>query len=132
MNILAPARRRARLVHWQAERRPAVGVPRRSDQDAVGRANGNVRMALATPAVFAGGWRPGWIDATTLTAGPRRRAESQARRRLQPALESRLRMVAGRPSRPQADQPLAPAGSVYFFKTTDDRASLAAALAPAG
>lgn len=76
-----------------------------------------LRLLLATPALFADGWRPGWLDADTLEGCP-------------PGLESlRLKLVACALDRwqplsgwdlakqkPRAVRRLTNAGAVYWFE----------------
>lgn len=83
------------------------------------RGAGHVRMALATPARFAHGWRPGWLDAAFVGTPP-----------FVPGI--RLRLVAAAVPRriggsgwdyekkqPKAARWLVPAGAVYFFEVVE-------------
>lgn len=73
-----------------------------------------VRMQLATPAAFAGGWRPGWIEARSLEG-----AWNGVRLKLVAAAVGRREAVSGwdlRTRQEKAVKPLAPAGSTYFFQ----------------
>ena len=78
------------------------------------------RMVLATPALFAGGWKPGWLN-EDLSGCP-------------PGLGVRLRLVSAAVKRreavsgwdyekrgPKAVRWMAPAGSVYFFEVIDEQ-----------
>jgi len=84
-----------------------------------------LRLILATPALFAGGWKPGWLDDRLEGAPPSA-----------PALRLRLRAVAldrwqavsgwdlaadGR-GKPRAVRRLVPAGTVYWFEVLDGAA----------
>jgi CRISPR-associated protein Cmr3 len=75
-----------------------------------------VRLALMTPAAFDGGWRPGWLDVSTLTGKP-------------PGAAVQLRLIAAAVSKPVVQsgwdivrrapkglRRLVPAGSVYWFE----------------
>jgi CRISPR-associated protein Cmr3 len=79
-----------------------------------------IRLILATPALFRGGWRPGWIDAQDLTGSPPGCPE--LRLRLHAAAVERWQAVSGwdlLENRPKAVRRLAPAGSVYWFEVLD-------------
>jgi CRISPR-associated protein Cmr3 len=82
-----------------------------------------VRMILATPAVFAGGWKPGWLDEHLEGSPP----GCRLRLRLMGACVDRWRPVSGwslePPRGPKAIRRLAPAGSVYFFEVADGEAA---------
>ena len=75
-----------------------------------------LRLVLATPAIFAGGWRPGWLDDSLEGSPP---GLSGARLRLVAAAVGRREPVSGWDlvhRRPKAARFMAPAGSVYFFE----------------
>jgi CRISPR-associated protein Cmr3 len=81
-----------------------------------------VRMVLITPAIFSGGWKPGWAggappgaEGLTLT--------------LKAACVSRREAISGwdyAAHGPKALRWMAPAGSVYFFQAQGDTSQLAA------
>lgn len=78
-----------------------------------------IRMVLATPAVFTGGWRPGWIDEATLTGTPPGAGDLTLK--LVSAIVERWRPLSGwslekgkRGAKPI--KRVVPAGSVYFFE----------------
>lgn len=80
-----------------------------------------VRMFLATPAVFSGGWKPGWLD-STLTGSPP--FALNLKLRLVSAAVRRHEAVSGWDYRENQRGPkpvrwLAPAGSVYFFEVLE-------------
>ena len=80
-----------------------------------------VRMQLATPAVFADGWRPGWIDARSLEG-----QWNDVRLKLICAAVGRREAVSGwdfQTRKPKAVKWLAPAGSTYFFQVLGDTAA---------
>ena len=58
-----------RLVHWQRDDSVAVWKCPETVKSALQDAN-RIRMVLATPAIFEHGWRPGWLDGTTLIGKP--------------------------------------------------------------
>ncbi|GAB4108393.1 MAG: hypothetical protein Kow001_05380 [Acidobacteriota bacterium] len=101
-----------------------------------------IRWVLATPAVFEGGWRPGWVCGQTgavclRVETPRQAGESRGawRERLESAPEIRARLVAvcsdkpvafsgwetvpapnGGKTGPKPTRLAVPAGSVYYFE----------------
>lgn len=101
-----------------------------------------VRMLLVSPAIFSGGWRPGWLDPSSLQGEPP--IADAPTLRLVAASVSRWRAVSGwsyesvsipgsssnaptvfRPG-PKAIRRMTPAGSVYFFEVVSgDAARLA-------
>ena len=115
-----------------------------------------VKWTLLTPAIFAGGWRPGWIDADTFEVQLRRieRKERAARRKARregrkfdpttdnaAAIPARLVSVCLGRAQPvtgwdlvhhsaKPTQLAVPAGSVFYFEcpTPGDAAALAEAL----
>ena len=74
-----------------------------------------VCMYLATPAVFAGGWRPGWLDPESLEGEIH---GTSLKLRLRGAAVGRWQPVSGWSYELPGPKPirrLVPAGSVYFF-----------------
>ncbi|HZU05388.1 MAG TPA: type III-B CRISPR module-associated protein Cmr3 [Chloroflexota bacterium] len=87
-------------------------------------ASGRVKLVLATPALFAQGWLPAWVDPATLEtrAGqPPLRLVAAAVPRGE--LIGSFDLVAGKP-RPA--RRAVPAGSVYFFEEREPGAAAAA------
>ncbi|MCL4514097.1 MAG: type III-B CRISPR module-associated protein Cmr3 [Firmicutes bacterium] len=78
-----------------------------------------IRMLLVTPAIFRGGWLPGWLDSETLEGSPP--GAQNLRLRLRGASTGRWRAVSGwsmergHPG-PKPIRRLVPSGSVYFFE----------------
>lgn len=88
-----------------------------------------VRMQLATPACFSGGWRPGWLDSDLVGSPP---GLPDVRLQLVAAAVPRREAVSGwdlAARGPKATRWLAPAGSVYYF---DVRAGDPSALTGSG
>lgn len=89
---------------------------------------GRVRMQLVTPALFAGGWRPGWLDEQLEGTPP---GLDSLRLRLVGAAVKRREPVSGWVLNMRGPKPvrwMAPAGSVYFFEVlSGDPALLAEA-----
>lgn len=75
-----------------------------------------VRLVLATPAVFAGGWRPGWLTGSP----PRGRVPgTEVEVELVAAVVDRWRPLSGwdlARNRAKRLRRMAPAGSVYFLR----------------
>ncbi len=88
--------------------------------DMPGIIDGNLRLVLATPAMFNNGWLPDWINAETLTGIiPGTKATVQ----LISAVTERWQPVSGWSyergnTGPKPMRRAVPAGSVYFFKIT--------------
>ncbi len=76
-----------------------------------------IRIILATPAIFAGGWRPGWLDEKTLEGTPP--SCVALRLRLRAFAAPRWQPVSGwdlEKKQPRAVRRMIPAGSVYWFE----------------
>jgi len=82
-----------------------------------------VRMLLASPAPFTGGWLPGWLERRggRFVGTP---PGNETELRLVSAVVGRWQPISGwsiekgKPQGPKALRRMAPAGSVYFFETT--------------
>jgi CRISPR-associated protein Cmr3 len=91
-------------------------------EDFHGIIEGNLRLVLASPAVFANGWFPDWIDSETLTGII---PNTNVHVKLISAVTERWQPVSGwsyERSNSLRHKPMrraVPAGSVYFFKITD-------------
>ncbi|MBM3493953.1 MAG: type III-B CRISPR module-associated protein Cmr3 [Armatimonadetes bacterium] len=80
-----------------------------------------IRMALVTPAIFAGGWKPGW-------AGGSPPGLNGPKLTLKAACVPRREAVSGwdyAARGPKAVRWLVPAGSVFFFEAEGDTSALA-------
>jgi len=113
-----------RLVHWHhngdqnlwtcpaAVRKALAGAPR-------------IRMVLATPALFKQGWKPDWLNDQLEGCPPR----TNVKLKLIGVSNGRWKAVSGwslaPPRGPKPIRRMVPAGSVYFFTTTDDTTPLA-------
>ena len=84
-------------------------------------------MVLVTPAVFCGGWKPGWVNEELVGTPP----GANVTLRLVGVSIQRWRAVSGwslanLPGQPRGPKPvkrLVPSGGVYFFETIDGKAS---------
>lgn len=75
----------------------------------------HVRMILATPAIFSGGWKPGWLNDQLQGSPP----GTDVTLKLISAAVKRREAVSGwdyKARGPKAVRWLVPAGSVYFFE----------------
>lgn len=117
-----------RLAFWQTDGKAHStmwGCPRPVAEAL--RRNIRIRMVLATPALFKGGWKPGWLGDDGMGTVP----GSALRVRLRGASLERWKPVSGYslapPVGPKAVRWLVPAGTVYFFDVLDggDAACLA-------
>ncbi|MFN8525419.1 MAG: type III-B CRISPR module-associated Cmr3 family protein [Chloroflexota bacterium] len=113
---LGGERRMARLQPSAA----AWPVPSAQLAAALG-AGSRLRMVLATPGIFRGGWRPGWLDPASLSGAPpgatglRLKLVGAAVGRRVPVSGWDLTANDGRGA-PRAVRYAAPAGSVYFLQ----------------
>ncbi|MDR3020659.1 MAG: type III-B CRISPR module-associated protein Cmr3 [Treponema sp.] len=83
--------------------------------------NSSLRMILATPAIFANGWLPGWIDEETCVG---KIPGTEVKVKLVSAIVPRWEAISGWSyevgnSGPKALRRMTPAGSVYFFDFLD-------------
>jgi len=77
-----------------------------------------VRMVLATPALFKNGWSPGWLDSKNEGYIP----DTQVRVKLESAIIPRWQAISGWDFQQGGAKPIrrmVPAGAVYFFKVLD-------------
>jgi CRISPR-associated protein Cmr3 len=128
LDCLHPLGGERRLAHWQATAREPWQAP-----EAI--VNGleharSVRMVLATPAIFANGWRPGWVGedltCSLLGGAVKMKLTGVAIRRWRPVSGWRLEHSAKWRRGPKAVQRATPAGGVYFFQViSGDAADLA-------
>lgn len=108
-----------RLAHWRHS--PGSADLWRCPQEVSSHLSGSrkVMMALATPAIFSGGWRPGWLN-DDLTGSP---PGGDVKLRLAGVSIGRWRAVSGwslanLPGQPRGPKPvrrMVGAGGVYFF-----------------
>lgn len=121
-----------RLVHWSRRGEPALWQCPEPVRAALAGAR-RIRLVLATAAIFAGGWRPGWLEGSMPEGAPPGAAGIQLK--LVGVASGRWRAVSGwslqplpetgRPG-PKPIRRMVPAGSVYFFEVASgDPASLA-------
>lgn len=121
LDTLHPLGGERRLVHWKSSSSSSLwDCP--SNVRIKLNAETKVRMTLATPAIFAGGWRPGWLLKENLEGSPPR---SSVRLRLVGVCIQRWRAVSGwsyqpvgekKKPGPKAIRRMVPAGGVYFFE----------------
>ncbi|MDY0092892.1 MAG: type III-B CRISPR module-associated protein Cmr3 [Candidatus Vecturithrix sp.] len=79
------------------------------------------KLYLATPAFFARGWLPGWIDPTTLKAC--QSPYSNLQMRLETAIIGKPVRIGGfdmKAGKPKVMRQAVPAGSVYYFTLEGD------------
>lgn len=110
-----------RLVHWRrSEFDDAWACPPDLAEALNDAPKNNICMVLATPAIFRHGWRPGWLDAGSLTGEP---WEGGPMLRLVGVANGRWKAVSGwslaPPRGPKPIRRMVPAGSVYFFEKVD-------------
>jgi len=113
-----------RLAHWESDDKQAGlwSVPAQIRR--VLENTPYLRMVLATPAIFSGGWKPGWLDENLEGIPP----NSRVKLKLISACVERWKPISGWSLEkgkvgPKAIRRLVPAGSVYFFEVLDGKAS---------
>jgi CRISPR-associated protein Cmr3 len=131
LNITHPMGGEHRLAHFKALPAAELLHPPQDIITALSNAQ-SLRMILATPAPFAQGWLPGWLDAKTLTGTPPGLEESGLVLKLKGACVERWKPLSGwsleklkstgKPG-PKPVKRLVPAGSVYFFQVQSGQAS---------
>jgi CRISPR-associated protein Cmr3 len=118
LNRLHPLGGERRLVGWKAN--PSVDWSCPGPVAEALRNAQRVRMVLATPALFAGGWKPQWLQ-VQLTGSP---PEGGPRLKLVGFTIQRWRAVSGwslaEPRGPKPVRRSVPAGGVYFFEVVGD------------
>lgn len=114
-DFIAPIGGERRLAAFKA-----VGDDFMSPDNAVKTVGSNIRMVLASPAIFSKGWLPGWIDDKTMHGVI---PDTGTEVRLVSAVTERWQPVSGwsYEDGSRGPKPLrraVPAGSVYFFEYT--------------
>jgi len=112
LDIWHPLGGERRMVHWKKADSDLWACP--EGINSAIRSTTEVRMVLATPAIFAKGWKPGW-----LTNGLQGELHG-VKLRLVGVSNGRWKAVSGwslaPPRGPKPIRRMVPAGSVYFFK----------------
>jgi len=112
-----------RLVHWQQCPQTVTGwdCPQ-AIRDALAQTT-QVRLILATPAIFAGGWKPGWLNEHLEGTPP----GCSVKLKLVGVSNGRWKAVSGwslaPPRGPKAIRRMVPAGGVYFFTCEKEAAA---------
>jgi CRISPR-associated protein Cmr3 len=123
LNGFHPLGGERRLVHWKANGETASLWTCPTDvADALNSNPKHVRMILATPAIFHGGWKPAWLDARLQGTPP----NSNVALRLVGVCIERWRAVSGWSLQDRGPKPIrrmVPAGGVYFFEVVGGDAS---------
>ena len=80
----------------------------------------NIRMVLATPAIFSGGWMPGWLKEKDGSLQGTPPCSPEITLKLVSACLNHWKPISGwdmENNRPKPVRRIIPAGSVYFFET---------------
>jgi len=110
---------RRRLASWKFEKSTAFEAPEELKKEAGTKKR--VRMVLATPAIFKGGWLPGWLD-ESLEGRPEICSE-KVTLKLESVAIDRWIPVSGwsyEKSAPKSVRRMVPAGGVYFFEVSGE------------
>jgi CRISPR-associated protein Cmr3 len=126
LDTLHPLGGERRLVHWKATSELTAWScpqPLRSELASASR----IRMVLATPAVFGGGWRPAWVNDELVGTPPGAnivlRLVGVTIQRWQAVSGWSLANLPGQPRGPKPVKRLVPAGGVYFFEAVNGSGS---------
>lgn len=115
-----------RLVHWKAVTETSAWPCPKPVRAALASAS-RLRMVLVTPAVFGGGWKPGWLNeelaGTPPGANVTLRLVGVSIQRWRAVSGWSLASLPGQPPGPKPVKRLVPSGGVYFFETIDGKAS---------
>ncbi len=124
LNQMHPMGGERRLIHWQSQQPQDLWQCPEDIKNALD-GTSYVRMTLATPAIFAEGWKPGWLKsgAHGLEGEPpglnvKLHLTGVAIDRWQPLSGWSLEAPVG----PKAVRRMVPAGGTYFFKTDNGNA----------
>jgi len=119
LNAWHPLGGERRIVHWQRNDAAELWTCPEAVKAAL-ETTTQIRMVLTTPAIFDHGWRPGWLDAKTLTGKP---ISDGPTLRLACVSNARWKAVSGwslaPPRGPKPIRRMVPAGSVYFFEKVE-------------
>lgn len=120
LDTLHPIGGERRLAHWRrCADTNAWNCPQQV-RDALAQKR-HVRMALASPAIFAGGWKPAWLDDALVGSPP----GANVTLRLVGLSIQRWKPVSGWSLAGRGPKPvkrMVPAGGVYFFELVDGKA----------
>jgi CRISPR-associated protein Cmr3 len=125
LDTLHPLGGERRLVHWRTTASGVWTCP-----EAVASSltmTQRVRMALATPAIFRGGWKPGWLG-NELTGTPpgtdlTLKLVGASIQRWRAASGWSLAKLSNQPRGPKPVKRMVPAGGVYFFEVVNGTAA---------
>lgn len=118
LNTWHPLGGERRLVHWQhADNEPLWHCPE-AVRLALSKTD-KFRMILTTPAIFANGWKPHWLNEQLEGIPP----GTDVKLKLVGVCNHRWKAVSGwslaPPRGPKAIRRMVPAGSVYFFQKVE-------------
>jgi CRISPR-associated protein Cmr3 len=126
LDTLHPLGGERRLVHWKTATETGAWYCPEKIRDALNAAR-RVRMALTTPAIFSGGWKPGWLNDDLVGAPPgvsiTMRLVGVNIQRWKAVSGWSLAELPGQPRGPKPVKRMVPAGGVYFFEILEGDAS---------
>ena len=125
LDRLHPLGGERRLAHWKKVASPPWGCP--AAVSAALEQSSRVRMVLTTPAIFAQGWKPGWLN-DQLTGSPwsgglKLKLVGVCTPRWRAVSGWSLAVLANQPRGPKPVRRMVPAGGVYFFEVVGGSAA---------
>jgi CRISPR-associated protein Cmr3 len=126
LDALHPLGGERRLAHWQATADANAWKCPQEIRDALAKTK-QVRMVLATPAIFSDGWKPGWLDEALKGSLPgtniRVHLVGVSIQRWKAVSGWSLAELPGQPRGPKPVKRMVPAGGVYFFEIIEGKTS---------
>ena len=120
LDALHPLGGERRLAEWKTVEKLLWCCPPEIAQKLAGAQR--VRMVLATPAIFSGGWKPGWLNGDLIGTPP----GTELKLKLAGVCIGRWQAVSGwslaHPRGPKPIRRMVPAGGVYFFELVSGNA----------
>jgi CRISPR-associated protein Cmr3 len=108
------------MSYWSTLDNPLLFQAPQNVKQALNKAK-RVKMMLASPGIFKGGWKPGWLDHNNIGTVP----ETEVRLKLVGYCGERWQPISGWSMEHRGAKPIrrmVPAGAVYFFEVEDGNA----------
>jgi CRISPR-associated protein Cmr3 len=125
LDAIHPLGGERRLAHWKAVEEACSGWTCPTELRSTLAEQSQIRMTLATPAIFEDGWKPAWLGPDLIGSPPgsgtRLRLVGVSIKRWQAVSGWSLANLPGQPRGPKPIRRIVPAGGTYFFETVDGR-----------